>query len=208
MEPPGFWTRGRAAADLFIDAPDDRPGSVGPTPALRLSRRRRRGHRGRLLGRLAPAGILAPGATRGGALPAGVPSGWPLRIDTNSGFRPGGVTSLAARTGATSACGSRRRRETSEADDADDVQPRELQRPGVALFLVEHVNGAIPAVAPTLLVKLSVPYRSQSVYLAVVVLGDARRESGRTRPRRRRRSSWPDSRGRRSRSSESAPPPS
>jgi hypothetical protein len=88
MEPPGFWTRGRAATDLFVDAPEDGALPAGPPPAIRV----RAG--------AAPVDVmlssldwriemtLEPGASQEVSLPKGRTSGWPLRIETSGGFRP------------------------------------------------------------------------------------------------------------------------
>lgn len=88
MEPPGFWTRGRSATDLFVDAPEDGEDQAGSPPMIRV-------RAGGVAATVALSSLdwhtemtLEPGASQEVELPAGRPSGWPLRIETSSGFRP------------------------------------------------------------------------------------------------------------------------
>jgi len=89
MEPPGFWTRGSSVADVFVDVaapgepiPTGRPATLrlraGPVAtSVRLS----------TLGWSADVSLQA-GEERLVPLPGGWPSGWPLRLETRTGFRP------------------------------------------------------------------------------------------------------------------------
>ena len=75
MEPPGFWTRGRADTDLFVDAPEDGAGPIGAPPAIRL-------HAGAVAATVILSSLdwrteltLEPGASQEVALPGGRPCG-------------------------------------------------------------------------------------------------------------------------------------
>jgi hypothetical protein len=83
MEPPGFWTRGKAATGLVIDADGRVPAALNfragavATDATISS------------GAWSESVSLAPGETRSITLPAlDDADGWVVRIETATGFRP------------------------------------------------------------------------------------------------------------------------
>lgn len=90
MEPPGFWTRGSAATALFVDTLD--AGSATETASGPAAFRVRAGpvpaHVAVSTGEWRQVLDLQAGETTLVELPSGHPRGWPVQIETSTGFRP------------------------------------------------------------------------------------------------------------------------
>jgi hypothetical protein len=88
MEPPGFWTRGRAETDVFVDTATMTPGEIAG-PAVLLLRAGPVPTSAELaVGEWRARVELEPGQTQRVALPDGWPAGWPVHVSTATGFRP------------------------------------------------------------------------------------------------------------------------